>query len=80
MLTRAVATATFLAGDPVRHAPTGQTPHAVVFRQGKASLRYFPPQGAARTRPLFVSMPLINTWTVFDLLPGMSGRVLVPRR
>lgn len=72
MLSRAIATATFLAGDPVRKSPTGQTPHSVVFRQGKASLRYFPPQGPARTRPLFVSMPLINTWTVFDLLPGRS--------
>lgn len=60
------------AGHPVESVRTGQTPHAVVFRQNKARVRYFPARGAVTHAPLFVSMPLINTWTVFDLLPGQS--------
>lgn len=69
---RAVATASVRSERPVR------TPHAVVHRQGKASLRYFPafsgaPPGDREVgAPLFVAMPLINTWVVFDLLPGRS--------
>jgi polyhydroxyalkanoate synthase len=69
---RTAATAQFLATDPVRSARVGQTPHAVIHRQGKAALRYFAPQGEARTAPVLVSMPLINTWTVWDLLPDRS--------
>ncbi len=71
---KAVKTVEFLAGEPVRKAKTGQTPHTVIHRQHKAALRYFPSQHAdgARFEPLFISMPLINTWTVFDLLPGKS--------
>lgn len=65
----------FLAGEPVDNAETGLTPHRVIHRQNKTCVRYFPPQvepGAALRHPLFVSMPLINTWTVFDLRPGRS--------
>ncbi len=61
----------FLATDPVRRARSGQTPHAVLHRQGTSRLLYFPAD-APRHRPLFVSMPLINTWTIFDLVPGRS--------
>ena len=67
-----LATLAWLAQDPVRGARTGQSPHAILHRQNKAALRYFPPQGAARHRPVLVSMPLINTWNIFDLLPGKS--------
>lgn len=62
----------FLSQRPVDRARTGQTPHHVIHRQNKAALRYFPPSGQARHQPLFISMPLINTWTVFDLLPERS--------
>lgn len=57
---------------PIASARSGQTPHRVVFRQNKAAVRYFPALDGARFQPVFVSMPLINTWTVFDLLPGQS--------
>jgi polyhydroxyalkanoate synthase len=53
-----------------RTTRSGGTPHAVVARVGAASLRHFPATGAVHT--LFVCMPLINTWTVFDLMPGHS--------
>jgi polyhydroxyalkanoate synthase subunit PhaC len=64
----------YLADDPVLTAKTGQTPHEVVFRMGKVQLRFFPPKdGVMKSeRPVLISMPLINTWTVFDLLPGRS--------
>ncbi len=51
---------------------TGQSPHAVLHRDNKASLRYFAPVGAPVGLPVLISMPLINTWTIFDLLPGRS--------
>lgn len=70
MLERSLATARFLATDPVRTVRTGRTPHAVVHREHAAALRHFPSPG--RGAPVFVSMPLINTWTIFDLLPGRS--------
>lgn len=63
--------ARFLAGDPLASARSGMTPHAIVHRDGPACVRYFAP-AEARHAPVFVSMPLINTWTVFDLLPGRS--------
>lgn len=69
---RAAALFSFLEGRPVARARTGRSPHEVIHRQNKASLRYFAPAGAARHAPLFISMPLINTWTIFDLLPGRS--------
>lgn len=51
--------------------PIGTAPHEVIFRQNKSALRYFEP--AERTsEPLFISMPLINKWGVFDLLPEKS--------
>lgn len=74
-LDRGLAVASFLAGGPVARARTGQTPHRVIFSQGCAQLRAFPPApGRARSdaAPLFIVMPLINTWTIFDLLPGRS--------
>lgn len=72
-LKRSWALAAFLASDPVGAARIGQTPHEVVFAQGAASLRYFAPAPTAPARrPLFICMPLINTWTIFDLVPGRS--------
>ena len=74
-LSRTGAMARYLATDPVAHAPVGVTPHEIIFRQNKASLRYFPPTapGCQPLRaPIFISMPLINTWNIFDLLPGRS--------
>lgn len=68
---RTAGTTAFLAQDPVRRAKTGQTPHRVIFRQNKARVLYFAPAEITRT-PVFISMPLINTWTIFDLLPGRS--------
>lgn len=63
----------FLGQRPVERVKTGQTPHQVIHRQNKAVVRYFPPRGpSAGKAPVFISMPLINTWTVFDLLPGKS--------
>ncbi|MFM2245061.1 MAG: hypothetical protein RL071_1135 [Pseudomonadota bacterium] len=64
----------FLASDPIRRVQTGASSHVIIHRQGKSAVRYFPPAHPAGQvrRPLFISMPLINTWTVFDLLPGMS--------
>lgn len=70
---RGLRAAQFLAGDPVRHARIGQAPHQVLLRQGPTALRFFPAAaGATALPPVFVSMPLINTWTIFDLLPGRS--------
>lgn len=62
------------------HAPvTGASPHAVLHRDNKARLLYFAPSGSAGLsptplpkNPVFISMPLINTWTIFDLLPERS--------
>jgi len=64
--------AAWLARDPVARARTGQQPHAVIHRQNKAALRYFAPAHDRGRTPLFISMPLINTWNIFDLLPGRS--------
>lgn len=73
VLGRTADTLRFLAGDPVRSVRTGTTPHEIVFRQGKVALRHFPANPAApRRRAVLVSMPLINTWSVWDLLPGRS--------
>lgn len=49
----------------------GTAPHEVIFRQNKSAVRYFEP-AERRGEPLFISMPLINTWGVFDLLPDRS--------
>ncbi|MCA9490952.1 MAG: alpha/beta fold hydrolase [Myxococcales bacterium] len=73
VLGRTFETLSFLADDPVRTARTGTTPHDVVFRQGKIALRHFPAAAdKPRQRAVLVSMPLINTWSVWDLLPGKS--------
>lgn len=71
MLQNAIPTLRFLASDPVRRARIGQTPHRVVFKQGPATLRCFEPEQVTRA-PIFICMPLINTWTIWDLLPGRS--------
>ena len=71
MLQRSIAAAKFLASEPVRHAKIGQSPNQVVFRQGKAQLRWFAPT-EAKHAPVFITMPLINTWHIWDLLPGRS--------
>lgn len=68
---RTLRTARFLAERPVASARSGRTPHATIHRDRKACVRYFAPAEATHA-PVFVSMPLINTWTVFDLLPGRS--------
>jgi polyhydroxyalkanoate synthase len=71
MLQRTLDTAQFLARDPVARVRTGATPHAVLHRQGSVALRYFSPTEATQT-PVLISMPLINTWTIWDLLPEVS--------
>ncbi len=71
LLRRNMATVEFLAQDPVASARSGETPHAVLHRQNKLALRHFAPTSPRRA-PVFISMPLINTWTIFDLLPGRS--------
>jgi polyhydroxyalkanoate synthase subunit PhaC len=65
------ATLQYLAEDAGSSVRIGQTPHSVVFRQGKAALRCFQPATVTRA-PVFISMPLINTWTVWDLQPHNS--------
>lgn len=62
----------FLQADPVARARSGQSPHQIIHRQNKAALRFFPALSETRATPLFISMPLINTWTIFDLLPERS--------
>ncbi|MBT3221869.1 MAG: alpha/beta fold hydrolase [Proteobacteria bacterium] len=71
MINQAAQTARFLANAPERQIRIGQTPHTVIHRQGTGALRYFAPKQAKYT-PLFISMPLINTWTIWDLLPQRS--------
>ncbi len=68
---RTARTVSFLATDPVSKAQGGVTPHTVVHRQNKACVRYFAP-AEPRYAPVFVSMPLINKWTIFDLVRGRS--------
>ncbi len=70
-LANAVDTLRWLATDPVASTRTGPTPHQVVFRDQKAVVRYFAAK-EPKFAPLFCVMPLINTWTVFDLAPGKS--------
>ena len=69
---RSGAFARYLASEPVKHALTGASPHAVIFTQNKASVRYFAPLAEPVRAPVFISMPLINNWTIWDLLPGRS--------
>lgn len=61
----------FLMTDPVASVKTGQSPNSIVHRDKKACVRLFMPEKALHT-PVFICMPLINTWTIFDLLPGRS--------
>lgn len=75
MLEQARRTASFaqyMLGEPVKKVVTGGTPHRVIFRQNKASVRYFAPTAEPVRAPVFISMPLINNWTIWDLLPGRS--------
>lgn len=69
---RAGRYARYLAEQPVKHARTGQTPHEIIFRQNKAVVRYYAPKGTAVLAPIFVVMPLINNWRIWDLLPDRS--------
>ncbi|HJN72958.1 MAG TPA: hypothetical protein QGF58_03390 [Myxococcota bacterium] len=69
MLQRAIDAAAFLATDPIGQARPGASPHTVIHSQASAKLRFFASTGR---RALFVCMPLINTWTIWDLLPGHS--------
>ncbi len=71
MVAQWMQAAAWLADDPVSRVRLGQTPNTVIHRDGKAQLRYFAPTQATLP-PVFCVMPLINTWTVFDLLPGRS--------
>lgn len=74
MLQRTLDTVRYLRTDPVRTHRSGLTPHEAVFSAGKSRLLHFPlPAGVEQVAPpVFISMPLINTWTVWDLLPGQS--------
>jgi polyhydroxyalkanoate synthase len=67
----ALQVAQFLAADPIARAQSGQTAHGVIHRQGASRLLFFPCEQPRHT-PVLVVMPLINTWTIFDLLPGRS--------
>lgn len=63
----------YLSGRPVEKVRTGRSPHAIIHRQNKSCVRYFAPMAGVPVQvPVFISMPLINTWTIFDLLPGRS--------
>lgn len=71
MLERARNVTNFLLKEPARTARIGQTPNAIIHRDNKAAVRYFAP-AVVKHAPLFICMPLINTWTIFDLMPGRS--------
>ncbi|TNE90995.1 MAG: alpha/beta fold hydrolase [Deltaproteobacteria bacterium] len=71
MIQKAIDFAHFLREFELKGYPTGLTPHQIIHTQGKSCVRYFEPE-EIKTAPLFVSMPLINTWSVFDLLPHRS--------
>lgn len=74
MLQRTIDTVRYLQTDPVRTHRSGLTPHEAIFTSGKSRLLHFPlPAGVTQTAPpMFISMPLINTWSVWDLLPSQS--------
>lgn len=71
-LERTATTVRYLSGRPIEKATTGHTPYELVFRQNKASVHYYAPRGETVRHPVFVVMPLINNWTIWDLLPGRS--------
>lgn len=53
--------------------PVGTTPHQVVFRQNKLTLRHYAPQGAQRAAaPVVVIPSLINRASICDLEPDRS--------
>lgn len=68
---RSVKVGRFLASDPVRTARLGQSPHSVIARAHRTAVRYFPAP-EPRHRPVFACMPLINTWSIWDLIPERS--------
>ena len=70
MLQRTIQIAQTIQSVP--RAPIGTTPHQIIHRQHETALRYFAPRGDQRRAPIFISMPLINTWSIFDLMPGRS--------
>ncbi|MCB9766238.1 MAG: alpha/beta fold hydrolase [Alphaproteobacteria bacterium] len=69
---RTVETARFLATDPVREARVGATTYEVVHHHNKLRVLHFAPRGPVTANPVFVSMPLINRWFIWDLMPGHS--------
>lgn len=71
MLPKPVAFAEFLRRFHQDGTKIGATQHSVLFRQNKSCVRCFEPS-ERRGAPLFISMPLINSWAVFDLLPHRS--------
>lgn len=71
MIAAAIEAASWLASDPLSRVESGKTHHAIIHRDHKASVRYFAP-AVPQHPPVFCVMPLINTWTVFDLLPNKS--------
>ncbi|MFT5685289.1 MAG: polyhydroxyalkanoate synthase [Myxococcota bacterium] len=70
MLQRVIAVSRTIQSVP--RVQIGCTPHAILHRQHETALRYFAPRGEVRRKPIFISMPLINTWSIFDLMPGRS--------
>lgn len=74
MTERTRLTAQAALDQALRPPAIGQTPHEVIFRQNKAAVRYFAPRHpeGLRRAPVFISMPLINQWQIWDLLPGHS--------
>ncbi len=74
MIERAQRVTEFLAADPIANWRSGETPHCIIHRDVRSCVRYCVPAATAEVElaPVFISMPLINTWTVFDLLPGRS--------
>jgi polyhydroxyalkanoate synthase len=71
MLANPVELLTWLASNPVERAAVGVSPNRVIHRDHRSCVRFFAADNPQHP-PLFCVMPLINTWSVFDLLPGKS--------
>ena len=52
--------------------PVGLTPHEVVHRQDKLTLRHYPAKGAATGLPVVVVPSMINRASICDLEPDRS--------
>jgi polyhydroxyalkanoate synthase subunit PhaC len=70
MLQRSISVARTVLSAPPTCARLGITPHQAIHLRGSAWLRHFPSIGGGA--PLFLCMPLINRWTIWDLLEGHS--------